>query len=94
MTFLGLGLSLSNEDPVDVTVALARTADELGFDEVSIPESRLFRSVTTAAAAVLSQTSRITIRVGIANPVTRHPLLLAHDSSLECYYPGLFAIFG
>ena len=81
MTFLGLGLSLSNEGPVDATVALARTADELGFDEVSLPESRLFRSVTTTAAAVLSRTSRITIRVGIANPVTRHPLLLALEAA-------------
>tara|TARA_B100001123_G_scaffold292586_1_gene326112 strand:+ start:1463 stop:2470 length:1008 start_codon:yes stop_codon:yes gene_type:complete len=81
MTFLGLGLSLSNEDPVDATVALARMADELGFDEVSLPESRLFRSVTTAAAAVLSHTNRITVRVGIANPVTRHPLVLALEAA-------------
>jgi len=52
--FLGLGISVSNEGPVEETVALAQKAEELGFDEVSIPESRLFRSVTTTAAAVLS----------------------------------------
>jgi 5,10-methylenetetrahydromethanopterin reductase len=79
--FLGLGISVSNEGPVEETVALAQKAEELGFDEVSIPESRLFRSVTTTAAAVLSRTDRITVRIGIANPVTRHPLLLALEAA-------------
>ena len=80
-TFLGLGVSLSNENPVNETVALAQTADELGFDEVSIPESRLFGSVTSTAAVVLSRTNRIIVRIGIANPVTRHPLVLALEAA-------------
>ncbi len=79
--FRGLGLSLSNEDPVAVTLELAREADRLGFDEVSLPESRLIRSVTSVAAAVLASTSDITVRIGIANPVNRHPAVLALEAS-------------
>ena len=79
--FAGVGLSLSNEEPAAVTLALAVRADELGYDEVSIPESRLHRSTTSVAAAILARTRRVTVRVGVANPVTRHPLLLATEAA-------------
>ncbi len=80
-TASGVGLSLSNEEPAAATLALATRADELGYDEVSIPESRLFRSATSMAAAALVRTSRVTVRVGVANPATRHPLLLALEAA-------------
>lgn len=58
-----------------------READRLGFDEVSIPESRRHRSVIGIAAAALAATDNITVRIGIANPVTRHPVLLAMEAA-------------
>lgn len=79
--FVGVGLSLSNEAPAAVTLAQGVQADELGYDEVSIPESRLHRSTTSVAAAILARTQRVTVRVGVANPVTRHPLLLALEAA-------------
>ncbi|MCE2532368.1 MAG: LLM class flavin-dependent oxidoreductase [Acidimicrobiia bacterium] len=79
--FAGVGLSLSNEEPAAVTLAQGVQADELGYDEVSIPESRLHRSTTSVAAAILAQTRSVTVRVGVANPVTRHPLLLALEAA-------------
>jgi 5,10-methylenetetrahydromethanopterin reductase len=78
--FVGIGLSLANEGPLRGTLALAQRADELGFDEVSLPESRQHRAVFTAAAATLATTSRIRVRIGIANPVTRHPAVLAMEA--------------
>ena len=79
--FQGLGLSLSNEDPVADTLAVVDAAERLGFDEVSLPESRLFNSVMAVAAAALAATERITVRVGVANPVFRHPMLLALEAA-------------
>ena len=79
--FAGVGLSLSNEEPAAVTLAQGVQADSLGYDEVSIPESRLHRSATSVAAAILARTRRVTVRVGVANPVTRHPLLLALEAA-------------
>jgi len=64
-----------------VTLAIARRADALGYDEVSIPESRRHQSVTSVAAAVLATTEQLTVRIGIANPVTRHPVLLAMEAA-------------
>ena len=76
----GLGLSLSNEDPAPRTLAICQRADEAGFDEVSLPESRQHRSVFSMAAAALVTTGRIRVRIGIANPVTRHPAVLAMEA--------------
>ena len=60
---------------------IAQRADELGFDEVSLPESRQHRAVFSAAAATLATTERIRVRIGIANPVTRHPAVLAMEAA-------------
>lgn len=81
MAFVGLGLSLSNEDHLATTLAVAEHADQLGFDEVSLPESRQHRAVFSAAAAVLARTSSVRVRIGIANPVTRHPCVLAMEAA-------------
>ena len=87
--FRGFGLSLSNEDPVATTLAMTKRAEELGFDEVSLPESRLFQSVTSTAAAALATTTTIGIRIGIANPVSRHPIALALEAAtLSSIGPG------
>ncbi len=79
--FTAFGLSLSNEDTVDTTLAMVRRADRLGFDEVSLPESRQFRSVFAVAAAALATTDRVCVRIGVANPVTRHPAVLAMEAA-------------
>ena len=79
--FRGIGLSLSNEDPVAETLAVVAAAERLGFDEVSLPESRLFHSVMAVAAAALHSTERIAVRVGVANPVFRNPVLLALEAA-------------
>lgn len=74
-------MSLSNEEEAGQTLALVDQADSLGFDEVSIPESRRFRSLFAVAGAAVSATARVTVRVGIANPVTRHPVVLAMEAA-------------
>ena len=79
--FRGLGLSLSNEDPVADTLAVVSAADRLGFEEVSLPESRLFNSVMPVAAVALHTTRRVTVRIGVANPVFRDPVLLALEAA-------------
>lgn len=81
MPFSGLGISLSNEDHLATTLAVAQRADRLGFTEVSLPESRQHRAVFSAAAAVLARTRNVRVRIGIANPVTRHPSVLAMEAA-------------
>lgn len=80
-TAAGFGVSLSNEHPVRDVIALAAEAERLGYDEVSLPESRLHNSVFSTAAAVLASTERIRVRIGVTNPVTRHPAVLALEAA-------------
>ena len=75
------GVALSNEVPLEESVALARRAEELGFDEVWVPESRHGRSATTAAAVLARETERIGIGVGVVNPFWRHPSLIAMEAA-------------
>jgi 5,10-methylenetetrahydromethanopterin reductase len=79
--FSGFGLSLSNEGPVGAVIALSQQAAALGYDEVSLPESRLNNSVFSTAAAVLATTDTIRVRIGVTNPVTRHPAILALEAA-------------
>jgi 5,10-methylenetetrahydromethanopterin reductase len=76
-----LGLALSNETPVAETVALAVQAEQLGFDEVWLPESGHGRGVFTVAASVAAATSRIKIGIGIVNPFWRHPSVIAMEAA-------------
>jgi 5,10-methylenetetrahydromethanopterin reductase len=75
------GVALSNEVPLAESVALALRAQELGFDEVWVPESRHGRSATTAAAVLARETDRIGIGVGVVNPFWRHPALIAMEAA-------------
>ena len=63
------------------TVAIATRAEELGFEEVWLPESRHGRGVFTVAALVASATSRIGIGIGIVNPFWRHPSVIAMEAA-------------
>jgi 5,10-methylenetetrahydromethanopterin reductase len=76
-----LGLALSNEAPVSETVALARQAEQLGFDEVWLPESGHGRGMFTVAASVAAATSRIKLGIGIVNPFWRHPSVIAMEAA-------------
>jgi 5,10-methylenetetrahydromethanopterin reductase len=76
-----LGVALSNEAPVRETVALACEAEQLGFDEVWLPESGHGRGVFTVAASVAAATARIKLGIGIVNPFWRHPSVIAMEAA-------------
>lgn len=75
------GVALSNEVPLAESIALALRAEELGFDEVWVPESRHGRSATSAAAVLARETERIGIGIGVVNPFWRHPALIAMEAA-------------
>jgi 5,10-methylenetetrahydromethanopterin reductase len=74
-----LGLRLSGLAP-DVCVNLARLAEQAGFASLWFAENPLARSAVPAAAACAAATSRIGIGLGIVNPYTRHPSLIAMEA--------------
>lgn len=56
-------------------------AEELGFGEVWLPESRHGRGVFTVAALVAAATRRIGIGIGVVNPFWRHPSVIAMEAA-------------
>ena len=60
-------------------VEYARMAEELGFSACWVPEDYFFRGAFTIASAMACSTSRIRIGLGVVNPFTRHPALIAME---------------
>lgn len=69
-----LGLNLIPETSIASIVALARCAEESGYDRCRIYDEGLAtRDVHVVSAAVAAATERLLIGPGITNPYTRHP---------------------
>lgn len=82
-------LALPLDAPVDAIAERARTAEELGFDRVWIPDERLRRSVYVALTACALKTHSLGLGVGVTNPYTRHPAVTAASiASIDELRPG------
>ena len=73
-----LSVRLHGLDPKSC-VALARVAEAHGYRSVWFAENPCDRGVFPVASACVAATSRIRIGVGIVNPYTRHPTVIAME---------------
>ncbi len=60
-------------------MACARLAEELGYGTYWVPEDYFFRGAFTLASAIACSTRRMRIGLGVVNPYTRHPALIAME---------------
>lgn len=83
-----LGVVLgSSENPARVG-SLAQYAENLGFEEVWLPEDLFFRGGIATAGAALASTDSIGVGLGVVSAVLRHPAVLAMEiACLEESYP-------
>lgn len=87
MTRLGL-MVFSTTAPENLAGA-ARRAEELGFDELWLPEDYFFFGGPTAAAIALAATNRIQVGLGVLSAVVRHPAVTAMEiATLHRAFPG------
>jgi 5,10-methylenetetrahydromethanopterin reductase len=70
-------LRLNNDLPLADYVALARTAEAAGFEQLWVSNDLFLRSAPVILAAVAQATRRIEVGTGILNPHTIHPAELA-----------------
>jgi len=78
---LRFGVSVQNHRPVAESVAHARLAEELGFDEVWTNENGHHRGIFATAALLVAATSRVGIGLGVVNPFHRHPSVIAMEAA-------------
>jgi alkanesulfonate monooxygenase SsuD/methylene tetrahydromethanopterin reductase-like flavin-dependent oxidoreductase (luciferase family) len=88
MTQQRLGLLLASAPPERLAAA-ARRAEQIGFDEVWVPEDYFESSGPVAAAVALAATDQIPVGIGVASVATRQPALLAMDAAtIAGAFPG------
>ena len=74
-----LAVSLAGSREAAEAVQLARLAERLGFDDVWVTEDYCERGAFTLAGAIAAVTESVRIGIGVVNPWTRHPMLLAME---------------
>jgi 5,10-methylenetetrahydromethanopterin reductase len=76
-----LGLALSGHGGPVPAVAWARAAERAGFGSVWISEDYYHPGAFALAGAVAAVTDRAVVGLGVVNPYTRHPALLAMEAA-------------
>jgi 5,10-methylenetetrahydromethanopterin reductase len=62
-------------------VGLVREAEAMGFAYAWVPDQTFHRDVFAVLAACAGATTRIQLGVGVTNPFTRHPVLIARAAA-------------
>jgi 5,10-methylenetetrahydromethanopterin reductase len=83
------GIAFVGSDTPARAVAWARAAERAGLGSVWIIEDYFHPGAFTLAGAVAAVTERITVGLGVVNPYTRHPAVLAMETgALARLAPG------
>jgi 5,10-methylenetetrahydromethanopterin reductase len=84
-----IGLALAGQGVAARVPALARAAEDAELGSVCFVEDYFFPGAYALAGAAAAVTSRITLELGVVNPYTRHPALVAMETaSLAALAPG------
>ena len=79
--------------PITNFTRLVQLGERLGFDSAWIPDQTFFPDPFVTLAVVASQTGRIELVIGVANPFTRHPVQVARAAAtLDDHCPGRVAL--
>jgi 5,10-methylenetetrahydromethanopterin reductase len=77
--------------PPERIAQTASQAEKLGFGELWFSEDCFFAGAFAGVAAALGATERLSVGLGVASAVTRHPALLAMEcATLSRVHPGRF----
>ena len=78
MSRFSSGVLLAPNHTAQVTVGMARLAEELGYDSVWVADEGVkTRDVFVTMTAIATATQSLRIGTGLVNPYTRHPALTA-----------------
>ncbi len=77
---LHLGFGFSGVHHAEKTIALAKKAEEIGLESVWIAEDYFQGGAFSIASACAVHTQTIQIGIGVINPYTRHPALIAMEA--------------
>ena len=76
-----LGLALQTDKPVGAYAALARAAEDAGFDVVTVFNDLWFQPALPALLEIAAATQRVRVGPSCLNPFTVHPVELAGQTA-------------
>ncbi|MFL6128954.1 MAG: LLM class flavin-dependent oxidoreductase [Mycobacteriales bacterium] len=76
-----LAFSVSGRRSAGAAVRLAVEAEQAGYDEIWVTEDYCERGAFAVAGAMAGATSTMRIGIGVVNPFTRHPALVAMETA-------------
>ncbi|MFC5833754.1 LLM class flavin-dependent oxidoreductase [Nonomuraea insulae] len=74
-----LAFSISGHRTASSAVQIARAAEDAGYESVWVTEDYCERGAFTLAGAIAAATGRIKVGIGVVNPFTRHPAVIAME---------------
>jgi 5,10-methylenetetrahydromethanopterin reductase len=84
-----IGLLIAGRRSAAEAVSVARAAEQAGVAEIWLSEDYFENGAFVVAAAVAGATARANVGLGVINPWTRHPMLIAMEfASLRELIPG------
>jgi 5,10-methylenetetrahydromethanopterin reductase len=72
-TDLRVGVASLVEYPMGEVASRASAFEDMGYDDIWVPDERLLRNVYVSLAAVAGATTRVGLGTAVTNPYTRHP---------------------
>jgi alkanesulfonate monooxygenase SsuD/methylene tetrahydromethanopterin reductase-like flavin-dependent oxidoreductase (luciferase family) len=89
-----ISAELSHVCPLDEVILHATVLEDCGFHRVWIPDTVVSAwEAWIAASLILQHTQRIQVGLGVTNPYTRHPVVVAQmAATLQTYSGGRLAI--
>lgn len=72
-----IGVASLVEQPMSDLAKRAGALENLGYDDIWVPDERLLRNVYVSLATVAGATSRVGLGPAVTNPYTRHPVITA-----------------
>jgi 5,10-methylenetetrahydromethanopterin reductase len=89
-----IGIRLSGAIDPRRCIELARSTEAAGFASVWVAENPFQRGVFATAGACAATTERIRIGIGVINPYSRHPALIAMEAAALDELAGGRALLG
>ena len=84
-----ISAELSHICPLEEVIAQATVLESSGFHRVWVPDTVVSAwEAWMAASLILQQTSRLQVGLGVTNPYTRHPVVVAQMAAMMQRYSG------
>jgi len=92
--FKELGVAMTGVFPVSEAVELARVAEQSGLGSAWFAEDYFFRGGIPYMAAAAIATEKIRLGLGVVNPYSRHPALIAMEFATLDEMSNMRTVFG